>query len=47
MGYEIIIVSLNGGKVEFDGFSDLRDVSGYFVSDLVSLGFIYMLSLIG
>ncbi|MBX2876861.1 MAG: type 1 glutamine amidotransferase domain-containing protein [Saprospiraceae bacterium] len=46
-GYEITIASPNGGKVEFDGFSDPRDESGYSANDLVSLGFIHTPQLIG
>ncbi len=40
-GYEVTIASPDGGKVEFDGFSDPRHESGYSASDLISLGFIH------
>lgn len=40
-GYEVEIVSPNGGKLEFDGYSDPRDASGYSADDLISLGFIH------
>jgi putative intracellular protease/amidase len=39
-GYEVEIVSPNGGKLEFDAYSDPRDASGYSAHDFVSLGFI-------
>lgn len=39
-GYEVEIVSPNGGKLEFDAYSDPRDPSGYSAHDFVSLGFI-------
>ncbi len=40
-GYEVEIVSPNGGKLEFDRYSDPRDSSGYSEHDLISLGFIH------
>lgn len=39
-GLEVTIASPNGGKIEFDGYSDPRDASGYSASDLISMGFI-------
>lgn len=39
-GYDLTIASPNGGKVEWDGFSDPRHDSGYSASDLISMGFI-------
>jgi putative intracellular protease/amidase len=37
-GYEVEIVSPDGGKLEFDGYSDPEDASGYSADDLLSLG---------
>jgi putative intracellular protease/amidase len=39
-GYEVEIVSPDGGKLEIDGFSDPRHESGYSAHDLISLGFL-------
>ena len=39
-GFEVTIASPNGGKIEFDGYSDPRDASGYSAGDLISMGFI-------
>ncbi len=39
-GYQVDIVSPDGGKVEVDGFSDPRHESGYTADDLISLGFL-------
>ena len=39
-GYEVVIASPNGGKLEFDGFSDPRHESGYSAGDIISMGFI-------
>ncbi|MEZ4659250.1 MAG: type 1 glutamine amidotransferase domain-containing protein [Caldilineaceae bacterium] len=39
-GYEVAIVSPNGGDLAIDGFSDPRDASGYSAHDLISLGFL-------
>lgn len=39
-GYEVEIVSPDGGKLELDGFSDPRHESGYSSHDLISLGFL-------
>lgn len=39
-GYETVIASPRGGKVEVDAMSDPRDTSGYSAHDLVSLGFL-------
>ncbi|MCB9284568.1 MAG: type 1 glutamine amidotransferase domain-containing protein [Lewinellaceae bacterium] len=39
-GLEVVIASLNGGKIEFDGFSDPRHESGYSAGDVISMGFI-------
>jgi putative intracellular protease/amidase len=38
-GYEVEIVSPNGGDLVADGFSDPEDQSGYSAHDLISLGF--------
>lgn len=40
-GYVVDIISPDGGKLEFDGFSDPRHESGYSASDLISMGFIH------
>jgi putative intracellular protease/amidase len=39
-GSQVTIASPNGGKVEFDSFSDPRDVSGYSKDDTLSLQYI-------
>jgi putative intracellular protease/amidase len=39
-GCQMTIASPNGGKVEFDSFSDPRDASGYSKDDLLSLKYI-------
>ena len=39
-GYEIVIASPEGGKIELDGLSDPRETSGYSAHDLISLGFL-------
>ena len=44
-GYEVDIVSPDGGKLEFDAFSDPRHESGYSASDIISMGFIHTDSL--
>jgi putative intracellular protease/amidase len=40
-GYEVLISSPRGGKVEFDALSHPRDSSGYSAEDLISMGFIH------
>jgi putative intracellular protease/amidase len=39
-GCQITIASPNGGKVEFDSFSDPRDASGYSKDDTLSMGYV-------
>lgn len=39
-GYEVDIVSTDGGKIEIDSYSDPRHESGYSAKDIVSLGFL-------
>ncbi len=39
-GYEVDIVSPDGGKLYFDALSDPRDDSGYSAHDLISMGFL-------
>lgn len=39
-GYEVEIVSPQGGELKWDSWSDPRDESGYSAHDLISLGFI-------
>jgi putative intracellular protease/amidase len=40
-GIELTIASPDGGKVEFDGYSDPRDPSQWSAEDLISMGFIH------
>jgi putative intracellular protease/amidase len=44
-GYEVDIVSPDGGALRGDGYSDPRDESGYSAEDIVSMGFIHTPSL--
>jgi len=39
-GYDVILASPKGGKIELDGFSDPSHESGYSAHDLLSLGFL-------
>jgi len=39
-GYEVVIASPDGGRVELDAYSDPRHESGYSAHDIVSLGFL-------
>lgn len=39
-GWEVVIASPEGGKIEFDAYSDPRDPSAYSAGDLISMGFI-------
>jgi putative intracellular protease/amidase len=45
-GYEVEVFSPDGGKCEPDAMSDPRDPSGYSASDLISMGFIAMPTLV-
>lgn len=38
-GYEIELVSTQGGKLEMDGYSNPMDASGYSAHDVISLGY--------
>ena len=38
-GYEVEVASPDGGKLEFDAYSDPEHESGYSANDLISLGF--------
>lgn len=38
-GYEVELVSTDGGKLEMDGYSNPTDASGYSASDVISLGY--------
>lgn len=38
-GYEVELVSTEGGKVEMDGYSNPTDASGYSAHDVISLGY--------
>jgi putative intracellular protease/amidase len=40
-GVEVMIASPDGGKVEFDGYSDPRDDSKWSADDLISMGFVH------
>lgn len=40
VGYEVVLASPNGGKVEADAMSDPRDPSGYSAGDVLSMGFL-------
>lgn len=40
-GYEVEIVSPEGGKLEFDAYSNPEDASGYSAHDLISLGWLH------
>ncbi|QLE59753.1 type 1 glutamine amidotransferase domain-containing protein [Nostoc sp. TCL26-01] len=42
-GLQVVIASPQGGKVEFDNFSDPRDASGYSQDDTLSLEYIQQL----
>jgi putative intracellular protease/amidase len=39
-GYEIDLVSTEGGKLEMDGYSNPNDASGYSAHDVISLGYL-------
>ena len=38
-GYEVELVSTEGGKIEMDGYSNPMDESGYSAHDVISLGY--------
>lgn len=38
-GYDVELVSTEGGKLEMDGYSNPTDVSGYSAGDVISLGY--------
>ena len=38
-GYEVELVSTNGGKLEMDGYSNPTDASGYSANDVITLGY--------
>ncbi len=38
-GYEVELVSTNGGQLQMDGYSDPTDASGYSSHDIISLGY--------
>lgn len=38
-GYEVELVSTNGGKLEMDGYSNPTDASGYSATDVITLGY--------
>ncbi|MBW8522994.1 type 1 glutamine amidotransferase domain-containing protein [Chryseobacterium chendengshani] len=39
-GYDVELVSTNGGKLEMDGYSNPLDESGYSSHDIISLGYL-------
>lgn len=41
-GYEVQLVSTEGGKIVMDGYSDPTDESGYSAHDVVSLGYMQL-----
>lgn len=45
-GYEVDIISPEGGELKGDAWSDPRDESGYSAHDLITMGFIHTRSLI-
>ena len=38
-GYEVTLVSTEGGKIEMDGYSNPKDQSGYSAHDVITLGY--------
>lgn len=46
-GYEIELVSTQGGKLEMDGYSNPIDASGYSAHDVISLGYMQQPSFMG
>lgn len=38
-GYEVVVASTDGGKIEMDGYSNPTDASGYSAHDVISLGY--------
>lgn len=38
-GYEVVLASTNGGKIEMDAYSNPGDPSGYSAHDVISLGY--------
>jgi putative intracellular protease/amidase len=45
-GYDVELVSTNGGKIEMDGYSNPTDASGYSAHDVISLGYLQQKSFI-
>src|SRR5574343_1780224 len=39
-GYEVELVSTNGGKLEMDSYSNPTDASGYSAHDVITLGYL-------
>ena len=39
-GYEVELVSTEGGKLEMDGYSNPKDESGYSAHDIITLGYL-------
>ena len=40
-GYEVEIVSTEGGEIVMDGYSNPTDTSGYSAHDVISLGYLH------
>lgn len=45
-GYEIVLVSTEGGRLEMDGYSNPTDASGYSAHDIITLGYMQQPSFI-
>ena len=41
-GYEVKLVSTEGGRIEMDGYSNPTDASGYSAHDIISLGYMQL-----
>lgn len=41
-GYEVELVSTEGGKIEMDGYSNPSDASGYSAHDVITLGYMQL-----
>lgn len=46
-GYEVELVSTEGGKLEMDGYSNPNDPSGYSAHDVISLGYLQKPEFVG
>lgn len=41
-GYEVVLASTEGGKIEMDNYSNPMDASGYSANDVITLGYMQM-----